>query len=231
MDPVTLLALANTAVAAVKKGCQLYKDIKGAAGQVKEVLDDLEKTFKTKHKDKPPSKAEVKQYNEERQRVQEIGKSNPDDVYADVGERLGDYFDAVDKIEELFYQEELQAQEVYEGDVSLKRRALKRVMIRTKLEAMHVEMREIMVYHSPKELGALWSKFEDMRKQIMQEQEVARSKRRIEDANKAFERQVRIDKLKSLVGEFILSLLIVLWIWGLLWSIKLQALREKALFS
>ena len=34
MDPLTLFALANGAVTAVKKGCQLYKDIKGAAGDV-----------------------------------------------------------------------------------------------------------------------------------------------------------------------------------------------------
>ena len=46
MDPFTLFALANGAVAAVKKGCQLYKDIKGAAGDVRGVLDDLEKQFK-----------------------------------------------------------------------------------------------------------------------------------------------------------------------------------------
>jgi len=41
VDPLTLLAAANAAVAAVKKGCQLYKDIKNASGDVKEVLDDL----------------------------------------------------------------------------------------------------------------------------------------------------------------------------------------------
>ena len=45
MDPLTLFALANTAVAAVKKGCQLYKDIKGAAGDVKAVLKDLDEQF------------------------------------------------------------------------------------------------------------------------------------------------------------------------------------------
>jgi hypothetical protein len=32
-------------VAAVKKGCQLYKDIKGAAGDVKAVLKDLDEQF------------------------------------------------------------------------------------------------------------------------------------------------------------------------------------------
>jgi hypothetical protein len=51
MDPLTLFALANGAVQAVKKGCQLYKDIKGAAGDVKGVLKDLDDQF---HKLHPP---------------------------------------------------------------------------------------------------------------------------------------------------------------------------------
>ena len=53
MDPLTLFALANGAVAAVKKGCQLYKDIKGAAGDVKAVLKDLDEQFAKAH---PPDK-------------------------------------------------------------------------------------------------------------------------------------------------------------------------------
>ena len=45
MDPLTLFALANGAVSAVKAGCKLYKDIKGAAGEVKDVLKDLDNQF------------------------------------------------------------------------------------------------------------------------------------------------------------------------------------------
>ncbi len=45
MDPLTLFALANAAVSAVKAGCKLYKDIKGAAGDVKDVLKDLDAQF------------------------------------------------------------------------------------------------------------------------------------------------------------------------------------------
>ena len=56
MDPLTLLALANGAVAAIKKGCQLYKDIKGAAGDVRGVLEDLEKQFKKNTEGKTVSK-------------------------------------------------------------------------------------------------------------------------------------------------------------------------------
>jgi len=45
MDPLTFFALANGAVAAVKQGCKLYKDIKGAAADVQGVLKDLEEQY------------------------------------------------------------------------------------------------------------------------------------------------------------------------------------------
>jgi len=48
--------LANAAVSAVKKGCQLYKDIKGAAEDVKSVLKDLDEQFSKAH---PPDKPEA----------------------------------------------------------------------------------------------------------------------------------------------------------------------------
>jgi len=50
VDPITLFAMANAAVSAVKKGCQLYKDIKGAAGDVKGVLKDLDDQFHANHR-------------------------------------------------------------------------------------------------------------------------------------------------------------------------------------
>jgi hypothetical protein len=43
--PFALIAAANTAIAAAKAGCKLYKDIKNAAGDVREVLDDLKSQF------------------------------------------------------------------------------------------------------------------------------------------------------------------------------------------
>ena len=62
MDPITLFAMANAAVSAVKAGCKLYKDIKGAAGEVKDVLKDLDDQFSKVH---PPEKpATVEQRNQ-----------------------------------------------------------------------------------------------------------------------------------------------------------------------
>ena len=185
-------------------------------------MDDLEKTFRGKHKDKPPSKAEVQQYQEERKRVQEVAKSDPNDVYAKVSDQLGEFFDAVDKIEELFWQEERNAKKVYSGDVSLKRRALQRVMIRTRLEAMQKEMRETMVYHSPPELGNLWTRFEEMREQISQEQRVARAVQEKQDAQEAWQREQRKEVLQDRALWLVALGVVLLEMWGLMWAISLH---------
>jgi hypothetical protein len=170
VDPLTLLVAANAAVAAVKKGCQLYKDIKGAAGDVKEVLDDLKQQF---GKIKAPTPAQKMQYNEEVQRVQEIAKADPNDVFLAIGNDLGALMDAYDAIGKAFIQQEAEAKEVYAGKDSVGKRALSRVIIRARLDAMIVELRETMVYRSPPELSGLWGKYEAMWKQIVIEQDEA----------------------------------------------------------
>ena len=170
MDPLTLLAAANAAVAAVKKGCQLYKDIKGAAGEVKDVLDDLKTQF---GKIPNPSNAQKVQYNEEVQRVQEIGKADPNNVFIQIGNDLGALMDEYDKIGNVFIQQEAEATKVYTGTDSVGKRALMRVIIRSRLDAMFAELREMMVYKAPAELGDLWGKYEKMWKQIVIEQDEA----------------------------------------------------------
>jgi hypothetical protein len=173
VDPLTLLAAANAAVAAVKKGCQLYKDIKGAAGEVGDVLKDLKEQFQ---KIPNPSNAQKIQYNEEVARVQEIGKADPNDVFLNIGNDLGALMDAYDAIGKAFLQQEAEAKTVYTGTDSIGKRALNRVIIRARLDAMLVELRETMVYKAPPELGDLWTKYEKMWKQIVIEQDEAHKK-------------------------------------------------------
>jgi hypothetical protein len=170
VDPLTLLAAANAAVAAVKKGCQLYKDIKGAAGEVKDVLEDLKSQFQ---KIPNPTNAQKIQYNEEVARVQEIGKADPNDVFIKIGNDLGVLMDEYDKIGKVFIQQEAEATQVYTGTDSVGKRALIRVIIRSRLDAMFAELRETMVYKAPAELGDLWSRYEKMWKQIVIEQDEA----------------------------------------------------------
>ena len=75
MDPLTLFALANGAVSAVKAGCKLYKDIKGAAGEVKEVLKDLDDQFHKLHPpDNPATVEQRNQFIREKNEVIEMNK-------------------------------------------------------------------------------------------------------------------------------------------------------------
>lgn len=159
MDPLTLFALANGAVSAIKAGCKLYKDIKGAAGDIREVLKDLDTQFHSMYADKgkTPPPAAVKQLNEEKARVKELNKKDSGDVYFELGQHLGAFFDNQAKCIAVFEAEEKQSYQLYTGDDSVGKRALQRVLMKKKLEQMEVELREVMIYQSPPELGALWT--------------------------------------------------------------------------
>jgi hypothetical protein len=213
MDPITLFALANGAVSAVKAGCKLYKDIKGAAGEVKDVLKDLDAQFQKLHPpEKPPTVAQKNAYIEEKNRVIELNKkANADEhtgIYTEIGNHLGAYYDNYYKCIAIFEEEERRAKtEVYTGDASLGKRALQRVLMRKQLQQMEVELREIMVYQSPPELGALHTEVEAMMKQMGKEQSALIAKQ--------MQRQAVIDKrrqarLKRLRDEFVIGVAVII---------------------
>jgi hypothetical protein len=219
VDPLTLLAAANAAVVAVKKGCQLYKDIKGAAGEVKDVLDDLKTQF---GKIQNPTNAQKVQYNEEVQRVQEIAKADPNDVFIQIGNDLGVLMDEYDKIGKVFIQQEAEAQQVYTGTDSIGKRALMRVIVRSRLDAMLAELRETMVYKAPAELGDLWGKYEKMWKQIVIEQDEAHKRETAKMQVEAAQRRRRIRKRKEEAVWVGAILFVVAWYVGVLLLLRLS---------
>jgi hypothetical protein len=166
MDPLTLFALADGAVSAVKAGCKLYKDIKGATGDVKDVLKDLDQQFSKLHPpEKPPTVEQKNAFIKEKNRVIELNKRDGETtgIYTEIGEHLGTYYDNYYKCLAIFEEEERRSKnEIYTGNASLGKRALQRVLMQKQLEQMGIELREIMVYQSPLELGALHTEVEDM---------------------------------------------------------------------
>ena len=219
MDPLTLLAAANAAVAAVKKGCQLYKDIKGAAGEVKDVLDDLKSQFQ---KIPNPTNAQKIQYNEEVAKVQEIAKSDPNDVFLRIGNDLGGLMDAYDAIGKAFIQQEADAKEVYTGTDSIGKRALNRVIIRARLDAMIVELRETMVYKAPPELGDLWTKYEKMWQKIVIEQDEAHKRESAKMQIEAAQRRRLARKRKEEAVWVGAILFVVAWYVGVMVMLRLS---------
>jgi hypothetical protein len=217
VDPITLFALANGAVSAVKAGCKLYKDIKGAAGEVKDVLKDLDSQFHKMYEGKPVPPEAKKQLQEEKARVVELNKKanagESTGIYTEIGEHLGTYYDNFYKCMAVFEEEERKAKtQVYTGDASIGKRALQRVLMKKQLEQMSIDLRELMVYQSPPELGALYTDVEVMMKQMGKEQGVLIAKQMQQQAIVDKRRQRRLKQLRDefVVGVAIIIIIIVM---------------------
>lgn len=215
----TALLAASQAYSLVKQGIALYKDVKNTAGDVKGILGDINKQFAGKK----VSKEQAQQIEQEKERVRQIGAADPHEVMGRIGDQLGAFFDAFDRIEALFWEEERNAKKVYTGDVSASRRALQRVLIRTRLEQMYAEIRTEMTWNTPVELGDLWTRFNAMRDQVNEEQRVAREeehRQQVLEAKKEAEaRRQRIDTIKyhsswicGVVFVVVYLVMLVVWI-------------------
>jgi len=230
MDPLTLFALANGAVSAVKAGCKLYKDIKGAAGEVKDVLKDLDEQFAKLHPpEKPPTVAQKNAYIQEKNRVIELNKRDGETtgIYTELGEHLGTYYDNYYKCMAIFEEEEKNSQhEIYSGDASLGKRALQRVLMRKQLEQMGTELREIMVYQSPPELGALHSEVEEMMKVMGKQQKILVAQQMRADHIRAVKRRRRMDAVWANAVWGVMAIVIAASI-GIMFAVVIQDRIEK----
>jgi hypothetical protein len=190
------------------------------------VLDDLKAQYQ---KIVDPTPVQKQQYNAEVQRVQEIAKADPNDVYTDIGNQLGTLMDSYDAISKLFLKEQLEAKQVYKGEESIGRRALKRILITTRLDAMLAEIRETMVYKAPPELGALWSKFEEMWQRIVKEQEEAHAEELRLAQIASWRRRKRIAEIRAKAVWVSAVVFVVLWAVGLMWLTTKSATMRMSL--
>ena len=176
-----------------------------------------------------PTTTQKQQYLAEVERVQQIAKADPNDVFTDIGNHLGTLMDSYDAISKLFLKEQLEAKQVYRGEESIGRRALKRILITTRLDAMLAEIRETMVYRSPPELAGLWGKFEEMWQRIVAEQEAAHAEELRLAQIASWRRRRRIAEIKSKVAWVSAVVFVVIWAVGLLWLTTRSAMMRTSL--
>ena len=208
--------MANGCVAAIRKGCELYKDVKGtiAAAQktAKEVTAIAEEVggffgfFKKKKKptDKPveapkPKKAEPEVWDENK-------------VVADLAANLGQFFKIQQQLADHIREEEEKSKNVYDPNQNIMESALNRELAKTQFEKLSKEIREIMVYQSPKELGNLYTRVNQMRVQIIEEQEQARlaQEKRIREAEWKRRKMISAIQDKAIYGVACLVFLLYL---------------------
>jgi len=208
--------MANGCVAAIRKGCELYKDVKGtisaAQKTAKEVTAIAEEVggffgfFKKKKKptDKPveapkPKKAEPEIWDENK-------------VVADLASNLGQFFKIQQQLADHIREEEEKSKNVYDPNQNIMESALNRELAKTQFEKLSKEIREIMVYQSPKELGNLYTRVNQMRVQIIEEQEQARlaQEKRIREAEWKRRKMISAIQDKAIYGVVCLIFMLYL---------------------
>jgi hypothetical protein len=166
--------------------------------------------------------AERNQFVTEKNRIIELNKKGGEttDIYTQIGQHLGVYFDNYYKCLAVFEEEERRSRtEVYHGEDSLGKRALMRVLLKKQLEHMSAELREIMVYQSPPELGPLYLDVEEMMRKVGKEQSIVIAAEMRKNAEKSKIKARRKKRLQYKIMCWSMSSLAILYFIWLVWAI------------
>ena len=163
------------------------------------------------------SKPEAKQPVQKTRKKEKYVAVNETQVMIDVVAQLTEFFKLQEKLAAHIREEEEKSKNVYDPDSNLMEAALKRVMAMDQMAELEKTIRETMVYQSPPEMGAIYSKTFEMRDIIKEEQESARLKEEAKERYKAWQRQEakRDFQAKSAYLAATLILLLYLWMWFL----------------
>ena len=141
-------------------------------------------------------------------------------VMADIVTQLTKLFRLEEQLATHIREAEEQSRNVYDPDANLMEAALQRVMAQQQMAELIVTVRETMVYQSPPEMGALYSKVFEMREVIQEEQEQARLKQEKQQRYKQWQRQEAKRNFQAKSAYLVVTaiFLLYLWLWLLLLS-------------
>lgn len=213
-------------MAAIKEGCELYKQVKESFVEVKQTFDEVKGIteevggflgpiiafFKPK-----PAPAKVQAQKASAKKKEKFVSVDETQVMADVVKQLTEFFKLQEQLAAHIRAEEEKSQSVYDPEQNVMEAALNRVMAMDQMAALEITIRETMVYHSPPEMGALYSKVYDMRDVIAEEQEKARLKQEAQERYKQWQRQEEKRDFRQKSAYLVATLILIayLWMWFL----------------
>jgi uncharacterized membrane protein YkgB len=130
--------------------------------------------------------------------------------------QLSQFFKLQEQLATHIREEEEKSRNVYDPSANLMEAALHRIMAQQQMEELNVAIREAMVYQSPPEMGALYSKVFDMREVIGQEQEQARLKEETQQRYKQWQRREAKRNFQAKSAYLIGTTIFLLYLWFLL---------------
>jgi len=145
-------------------------------------------------------------------------------VMVTIVQQLSEFFRLQETLAAHIREEEEKSRNVYEPDQNQMEAALKRVMAMDQMAALEVTIRETMVYQSPPEMGALYSKVFEMRDIIAAEQEAARMAQEQRERRLRWQRYQRQANRNLKAGAAVLTLIFIAYLWT--WFLWLSQMRK-----
>lgn len=145
------------------------------------------------------------------------------DVVADLSSHLGNFFKSHEQLEKHVHEEELKAKKVRDPELSLNQEAFNRVMAIKEMHRLETELREMLVYQAPKELGAIWSEFEAMREKVKAERAEVQRQEVLKQQVAEWRRASIKRKIKEQMALILSVLFITLWFLWLMILIRTSA--------
>jgi hypothetical protein len=146
-------------------------------------------------------------------------------VMVGVVKNLTEFFRIQEQLAAHIREEEDKSRNVYEPDQNQMEAALKRVMAQDQMAALEVTIRETMVYQSPPEMGALYSKVFEMRDVIASEQESARLKQEAKNRREAWQHKEEERNLQAKLAAVVATSIFLLYLW--LWLLFVSQWGKK----
>ena len=229
MDPISLLFAANACVAAIKEGCELYKQAKSSFMEVKSTVEEAigvaneVKGFWSKLFGSKPAAQQPVQQTRKKEKYVAVNETQ---VMIDVVAQLTEFFKLQEKLAAHIREEEEKSKNIYDPDANLMEAALKRTMALDQMAELEKTIREVMVYQSPPEMGAIYSKTFEMRDIIKAEQEGARLKEEMKERVKQWQRQEAKRDFQAKSAYLVATLILLLYLW--MWFLFVGQLGKKS---
>jgi hypothetical protein len=240
--PLIILAGALKAVEAIQQGCELYKEYKGVVLKAKETFDEAKehvdevlglwgfiksKLFPaSKEPDKPKlpetiTSAETAVNKTPNRRISTRVQHSEQDIKADLIKNLKIFFKAMIAMKKKITDQQLRIDTEYIEPDELLDISLDHVVAMKEMEKLQKEIREIMVYQSPPELGALYSDVVEMFGIVQEKQEITHLLSVKARKEEVLKKHRLIAKVRKRIALVVVMIILVLEIWGLTAAILL----------
>jgi hypothetical protein len=228
VDPFSLLLIAQSAVSAIKAGCDMLHagrmEIEGAKKTVEQAIGDVKAIkgvwdwFIGLFTTKPTADAPAKPLAKKKAQQQSYNELEAK-LFNDIGLQLGTLFDVQQQINDHYHALEEESKTNFNPAQNTSKKAVERVLIELQLEDLMQDVREVMVY-APPQLKNLYSRFLVMHGKIEREQEWARSEmiRRARQARWRKE-QDEIRVIETISGVIAVAFISMFFGW-LMWQLR-----------